>query len=276
MMIELDDRWDRWMRDNLARGVPGRHLIERMVRAGFDPADALAALVRRTPMVPPTHEAAHLALVAPEHDPAPTLLMSLTDPRVRVFANVLSPETCVDLINLASTRMEAATTVDADTGAGTLHLGRRAGVAMFQPCETPLIEYVDRRASALLALPIEFGEGLQIVRYGPGGEYRPHFDCFVTNRLGGVRDVASGEQRVATLILYLNDVTEGGETIFPELSLTISPHRGYACSFHYLDERGDLDSRTLHGGAPVLGGEKWIATKWMRAAVPPDQHVTPM
>ena len=75
-----------------------------------------------------------------------------------------------------------------------------------------------------------------------------------------------GGQRIATLIMYLNDVESGGSTIFPDIGLDVLPHKGNAVFFAYSSERGELDNRTLHGGSPVSGGEKWIATKWIRVA----------
>jgi prolyl 4-hydroxylase len=66
------------------------------------------------------------------------------------------------------------------------------------------------------------------------------------------------------LILYLNDVDQGGETIFPSIHLSVVPKKGAAIYFEYCNAAGHVDPSTLHGGAPVLAGEKWIATKWMR------------
>jgi prolyl 4-hydroxylase len=69
---------------------------------------------------------------------------------------------------------------------------------------------------------------------------------------------------VATLIVYLNTVEEGGETVFPKLNLKFKPVQGDALYFAYADTNNELDRMTLHGGAPVLQGNKWIMTKWMR------------
>jgi prolyl 4-hydroxylase len=69
---------------------------------------------------------------------------------------------------------------------------------------------------------------------------------------------------VSTLIAYLNDVEEGGETTFPRAGWTTFPKRGSAVYFEYCNSGGEVDPRTLHAGCPVLRGEKWIATKWMR------------
>ncbi len=73
-----------------------------------------------------------------------------------------------------------------------------------------------------------------------------------------------GGQRVATLVMYLNDVEAGGSTVFPEVGLDVLPRRGHAVYFAYTTEEGQLDKRSLHGGSPVSAGEKWIATKWFR------------
>lgn len=112
--------------------------------------------------------------------------------------------------------------------------------------------------------PLENGEGIQILNYGTSGEYRPHFDYFPPQRAGSARPLTEGGQRVATLIMYLNDVEEGGQTIFPDIGLAVSPCKGNAVYFSYFNSLGQIDPLTLHGGAPVIQGEKWIATKWMR------------
>jgi prolyl 4-hydroxylase len=64
--------------------------------------------------------------------------------------------------------------------------------------------------------------------------------------------------------MYLNDVEQGGETIFPSIHLSVTPKKGSAVYFEYCNDLGQVDSMSLHGGVPVIAGEKWIATKWMR------------
>jgi prolyl 4-hydroxylase len=44
----------------------------------------------------------------------------------------------------------------------------------------------------------------------------------------------------------------------------VTGRQGGAVYFRYLNGLRQLDPLTLHGGAPVLGGDKWIMTKWMR------------
>jgi prolyl 4-hydroxylase len=112
--------------------------------------------------------------------------------------------------------------------------------------------------------PVDNGEGFQILHYGVGGEYTPHFDYFPPEQPGSATHISRGGQRVSTLVMYLNDVEEGGETTFPDVGLSVSPRAGSAVYFRYFNGAGQIDPLTLHAGAPVLAGEKWIMTKWMR------------
>ena len=74
-----------------------------------------------------------------------------------------------------------------------------------------------------------------------------------------------GGQRVATIVMYLNTPEAGGATIFPDVRLAVSPIKGNAVFFSY--DRPHPMTHTLHGGAPVKAGEKWVATKWLREGV---------
>jgi prolyl 4-hydroxylase len=64
------------------------------------------------------------------------------------------------------------------------------------------------------------------------------------------------------MVIYLNTPSRGGATTFPDVPLEVGPVRGNAVFFSY--ERAQPATRTLHGGAPLLDGEKWVATKWLR------------
>ena len=114
--------------------------------------------------------------------------------------------------------------------------------------------------SALLGLPASHGEGLQVLHYGPGQAYEPHFDWFDPAQPGFAAITAAGGQRIASVVMYLNTPDEGGGTAFPEVGLTVTAWQGSAVYFAY--ETGNQAS--LHAGLPVTRGEKWIATKWLR------------
>ena len=113
-------------------------------------------------------------------------------------------------------------------------------------------------------VPLAQGEPLQVMRYGVGAEYKPHYDYFDLGRPGQAANLRNGGQRIASLVIYLNDVEAGGETTFPRCGLAVGPRKGSAVFFAYTDAQSRTDPMSFHAGAPVTRGEKWIATRWMR------------
>ncbi|MBY0412467.1 MAG: 2OG-Fe(II) oxygenase [Burkholderiaceae bacterium] len=190
------------------------------------------------------------------------VLLAVTQPRITVFGNLLSGEECDALIAAAAPRMQRSLTVASHTAGEEVHVDRTSDGMFFQRGEGPLIERIEARIAQLLQWPVENGEGLQVLHYRPGTQYRPHYDYFDPADAGTPAILQRGGQRVGTLVIYLNTPEKGGGTTFPELQLEVAPQRGNAVFFSY--DRPDPATRTLHGGAPVIAGEKWIATKWLR------------
>jgi len=183
---------------------------------------------------------------------------------VAVFDNLLSEDECDELVRLSSAKLKRSTIVDPETGNEEIINARSSYGTFFSLNENAFIATLDARISAVMHLPVDNGEGIQILNYQIGGEYRPHFDYFPPSDPGNAVHLARGGQRVSTLVMYLNDVEEGGETIFPDIGLSVTPRKGSAVYFEYCNSLNQLDPLSLHGGTPVVRGEKWIATKWMR------------
>jgi 2OG-Fe(II) oxygenase superfamily len=112
--------------------------------------------------------------------------------------------------------------------------------------------------------PVDHGEGLQVIRYRIGARVTPHFDFLMPSHGDNEHSLRRSGQRISTLIVYLNDVERGGETVFPEVGATVCALRGQAIYFEYCNSANQLDPLSVHAGAPVLTGEKWALTKWMR------------
>jgi len=185
-------------------------------------------------------------------------------PMLAVFNDVLTPDECAHLIEMARPRLKPSTIVDPMTGRDVV-AGSRASLGMFfRPQENPFIARLDRRISELMNLPLENGEGLQILHYPQGAGSDPHFDFLVPSNPANQASIARSGQRVSTLVTYLNDVPAGGQTMFPEAGWAVSPQCGNAVYFEYCNSRGQVDHASLHASAPVERGEKWVATKWMR------------
>ena len=190
------------------------------------------------------------------------VLINLLAPRIVVFSNLISSEECDALIELAARRLARSETVQTDTGSSEVNNARTSQGMFFERGEHPVVARVEARMAALLDWPVENGEGLQVLRYGPGAQYKPHFDYFDPAHPGTPTLLTRGGQRVASLVCYLNTPALGGATVFPDLQLDVTPVRGNAVFFSY--DRPHPITKTLHGGAPVVEGEKWVATKWLR------------
>ena len=193
------------------------------------------------------------------------VLASMRNPRVIVFGGLLSDEECDGLVEQARARLARSETVDTRTGGSELNEARTSEGMFFDRGETALVTRIEARIAALLQWPLVNGEGLQILRYRPGAEYKPHYDYFDPAQPGTPTILKRGGQRVASLVMYLNTPAKGGATTFPDVELEVAPVKGNAVFFSY--DRPHPVTRTLHGGAPVIEGEKWVATKWLREGV---------
>ncbi|XXG44536.1 hypothetical protein AAC387_Pa01g4313 [Persea americana] len=113
-----------------------------------------------------------------------------------------------------------------------------------------------------------------ILRYEIGQRYNSHYDVFNPAEYGPQRS-----QRIASFLLYLSDVEEGGETMFPFenglnmntgydykkcMGLKVKPRQGDGLLFYSVFPNGTIDQTSLHESCPVIKGEKWVATKWIR------------
>jgi prolyl 4-hydroxylase len=227
------------------------HLEQKALREGLPPA-----------LPVPDPDLAESPLYLDVGDRRVYVLQAMYNPRVVVFGGLLSDEECEALIELARPRLARSLTVATQTGGEEVNADRTSRGMFFQRGENELVRRIEGRIARLLNWPEANGEGLQILHYGPGTEYKPHYDYFDPQQPGTPTILRRGGQRVGTLIMYLGEPDKGGGTVFPDVHLEVAPRRGNAVFFSY--ERPHPSTRTLHGGTPVLAGEKWIATKWLR------------
>jgi prolyl 4-hydroxylase len=247
----LASGWDEDVAAQAIESTLRGHLEEQAIAQGLPPA---------VPVPEPQMDDSPLYLDA--GDRKVHVIQAMADPRIVVFGGLLSDEECEQLIELAKPRLARSLTVATKTGGEEVNADRTSRGMFFQRGETDLVRRIEERIARLVQWPVDNGEGLQILHYMPGAEYKPHYDYFDPQEPGTPTILKRGGQRVATLVMYLGEPDKGGGTIFPDVHLEISPKRGNAVFFSY--ERAHPSTKTLHGGAPVLAGEKWIATKWLR------------
>ena len=290
-ITQLTADWEKWIVANIERGVPLAALIEEMVKKDFDLLFATEAVARLAPEFAgvdlgqptrayffPVPEGFEQHYAGFENEPSRIAAeneFAIDDHRVKVAAriakpdvvvleNVLTTAECDELIALSHPKLKRSTIVDHQTGAEEVMALRGSDGTYFLRGANAFVARIEQRVSKLLGVAAENGEGVQILRYGVGAEYQPHYDFFLPESPGSVKHMEKGGQRIATLIIYLNEVEGGGSTIFPELDFEVFPRKGSAVYFSYCDRQQRLDRMTLHGGAPVQRGEKWIATIWYR------------
>jgi len=267
----------QWIVDQAKAGRSPDDVLKSMMDSGWTEDVAIEALEETLQGFLKDHAQAN-GLPVPVPVPEPDLLdspgsvmvdghevkivMTMRNPRVVVFGGLLTHDECDELVAQARQRLARSETVVTTTGASEVNVARTSEGMFFGRGENPLCMRIETRIAKLLNWPLDNGEGLQILRYQPGAEYKPHFDYFDPAQPGTPTILKRGGQRVGTLVTYLNSPTRGGATTFPDVHLEVAPVKGNAVFFSY--DRPHPMTRTLHGGAPVLEGEKWVATKWMR------------
>ncbi len=266
-----------WIIDQATSGQAPEAVLQSMQASGWHEDVAIAALeATMTGFL--AEQARNAGLPVPVAVPDPlfgqsrstlsggdrevNVLVALREPRVVVFGGLLSAAECDELIALARQRLMRSETVETTSGGSEIHGARTSDGMFFDRAEHPLCARIEARIATLLDWPVENGEGLQVLRYRPGAEYKPHYDYFDPQQPGTASLLQRGGQRVASLVCYLNTPNAGGATVFPDVGLDVAPVQGNAVFFSYT--RPHPSTRTLHGGAPVVDGEKWVATKWLR------------
>ena len=194
------------------------------------------------------------------------------DPLIKLFRNCITLQQQVDLLNLAQKRL----TKDTDSGfSSSLYLRQKSDANL------SILRDVAMLAGNLSGLPWKLAEPVSLTRYTSSQSYGLHYDSGFT--MQGKR-----MERAATLLLYLNSVPQGGETVFPFAAnessrsflvgekppLTDACYDGSALKivpeaasclvfFNHLNNDAGLNPRALHGSCPVINGEKWIAQIWL-------------
>ncbi|KPI92762.1 Prolyl 4-hydroxylase subunit alpha-2 [Papilio xuthus] len=166
------------------------------------------------------------------------------EPDVFVFYNVISDEEIEQLKILSKERLKRSEVAGySDFTNDTIAKYRISKTAWLYDVDSPVAARVSRRAAYFTGFSTASAEPLQIVNYGLGGHFSPHFDFFL-----------------------MSEVTEGGATVFTELGLTVFPVKNAALYWLNLHPSGEGDITTRHAACPVLRGSKWISNKWFHQA----------
>ena len=171
--------------------------------------------------------------------------------------NILSNKECDRLIKYAKYKTLSDSTIF-NNHHNTYDKKRVSKTTWFHIDENEIVSKCSKIAKKITNKNDKNLEQLQLVYYSVGGYFQPHHDA--TKNTNIQTTVTSREY---TLLIYLNDVEEGGETVFPYLNLEIKPKKGKGILFRTLDKNDQIIPESLHGGKPVIKGEKWICNNWI-------------
>lgn len=167
-----------------------------------------------------------------------------------IYRNFIPHETCDYIIEQVRDKLKPSTVsmkkvVDTDV---------RKSETAWLGTEDPIVKAVVDSCTSTTDRPLCNCEKLQVLKYTPGGFYKPHQDAFVGEK----------NMRKHTCIIALNDDYEGGETEFPNINKKYKLKKGDMLFFNTMNDWGMMTPEALHGGRPVTSGEKWICNLWIR------------
>ncbi|RVW57457.1 putative prolyl 4-hydroxylase 9 [Vitis vinifera] len=240
-------------------------------------------------------------------------------PRALYFPNFATSEQCQSIINMAKSNLTPSTVAlrVGEIRGNTEGIRTSSGVFISaSEDKTGTLDLIEQKIARVIMIPRTHGEikpkenclnwlvmkrfltdvvyhvAFNVLRYEIGQRYNSHYDAFDPAEYGPQRATGSkfqfltfGKEQVsfaieiATFLVYLSDVEEGGETMFPFenglnmdkdydfqrcIGLKVKPHQGDGLLFYSMFPNGTIDPTSLHGSCPVIKGEKWVATKWIR------------
>ncbi|KAI4327379.1 hypothetical protein L6164_019848 [Bauhinia variegata] len=207
-------------------------------------------------------------------------------PRALYFPNFASAEQCETIIDIAKEGLKPSTLAlrNGETEESTKGIRTSSGVFISAAEDkTGTLDVIEEKIARATRIPRNHGEAFNILRYEIGQKYASHYDAFNPAEYGPQKS-----QRIASFLLYLSDVPDGGETMFPFenglnmdgsynyedcTGLRVRPRRGDGLLFYSLFPNGTIDPTSLHGSCPVIKGRKWVATKWIRDQEQDDHDV---
>jgi len=180
---------------------------------------------------------------------------------IQEISNFLTPEECNKIIELSNGKLFPSKVYSQNED--LLSNNSRISQQCWLTDDNPFIKDISDRVTKFTNTTGK-QEQLQVVNYPKGGFFSPHYDACEGDDSYCSRMNGSDGPRLLTVLFYLNDNFEGGETVFPKINKSVKPEKGKAVIFKNVDENGVIITQALHGGEPIKSGEKWIANKWVR------------
>lgn len=206
-------------------------------------------------------------------------------PRAFVWRKFLSDSECEHIKQISRPYLRRSKVVDNQAGGEREDPIRTSNGTFVPRRRDDVISRVEDRVAKFTGLPVAHQEDLQVLSYGATDQYKDHMDT-----LGSRNEPGAGE-RTMSVLMYLADVDEGGETVFPKSDhwadermkpqsaslsacarrgVSVKPRKGDALLFHDLTPTNEIDPLSMHASCPVINGLKWTGVQHLA----PQQVIT--
>lgn len=176
-----------------------------------------------------------------------------------VLENLIDKKLCQKIIDNSMDKL-----VESEVISGK-HKNVRNSLQHWIKKDDPIVKNLFDKISSMFNISVDNAEDLQVVRYLPNQFFKEHHDACCDDNEKCTQFIKKGGQRMLTVLIYLNNEFDDGQTYFPKLDLKIKPQTGSAIVFYPLAANSSkCHPYSLHAGLPVSSGEKWIANMWFR------------
>jgi len=202
-----------------------------------------------------------------EHKQGELVVWSLNNPFIYTIDDFIPEKVIDDLVEDIEKHGEfQKAKVVSNDGTGTSDIRRTNSSTSLHYLHSPSAVAFLNACSNTLRLHQSQAEPLSIIKYQKGEQYEGHHDAFTLEQIE--QYVPQAGNRVATALLYLCDVQDGGETDFPQLNITVKPKKGRCVFFQNTHTGTEVPLETsFHASLPVIRGEKMACNLWFRRGV---------
>lgn len=198
--------------------------------------------------------------------PGKIIALGHAPPGLLIIKRFLDPGTCRNLVDYANSQPGVVSTVQkTDAGHEATLESRISSERVTEYIDVGGIEdnvvnfmreIITGQIAAHYDVVFEWFERPEILRYKPGGFYKPHADADNWDRAQGVW--TRGMDRDFSLLIYLNDDFSGGELEFSQFGFLIRPEAGMLVCF-------PSDHRYVHAARPTKQGIRYAIVSWAAA-----------
>jgi prolyl 4-hydroxylase len=197
------------------------------------------------------------------------------DPYLFVIDDFLTDEECEFIKNVSKDGLKSAGVSflakdKGKYGPNSKYKGRTNQSNWIKKERYPEMLKISQKIGDLMNCDYRYFEDFQVIHYNESEEYKYHYDAYdKRDKEKYNRFCSERGNRIGTVLVYLNDVEEGGETGFDSIDKSTEPllveaKKGRLVLFKNINPDGSLNMKSRHAGLPIKKGEKWAFNLWLR------------